>query len=130
MTNRDNNLADLPKLKFGKLVRKKMLANPVSAAPDTKHQNPLPKKGAVCVQWVRCCQPGCRCSRGELHGPYYYLFWREDGRLRKRYVRVADVAAVIAGCQARREQEQQLRTLTKKAWKQWQAIKAQLQGVN
>ena len=70
-----------------------MLANSPSSAPDTKHQKPLPKKGAVCIQWVRCCQPGCRCARGKLHGPYHYLFWREGGRLRKRYVRLADVAA-------------------------------------
>ena len=107
-----------------------MLANSVSPPADTEHQNLLPKKGTVCIQWVRCCRLGCRCSRGELHGPYYYLFWREDGRLRKRYVRVADVALVKSGCQERREQEQQLLTLTKKAWKQWQAIKAQLQGVS
>ena len=50
----------------------------------------LPKKGAVCAQWKRCGRPSCRCVRGQLHGPYHCLFWREGGRLRKRYIRQAE----------------------------------------
>src|SRR5262245_38217189 len=59
----------------------------------SKHEpaQSLPKAGALCAQWVRCGTSGCRCNRGELHGPYYYWFWREGGRLRKRYVRLSDV---------------------------------------
>ncbi len=55
-------------------------------------------------QWVRCGKGGCRCSQGALHGPYHYVFWREHGRLRKRYVRAPRVAEVIAECEAEREQ--------------------------
>ena len=53
----------------------------------------LPKTlpGVVCQQWVRCGRPGCRCARGQLHGPYAYHFARENGRLRKRYVGPADL---------------------------------------
>jgi hypothetical protein len=47
----------------------------------------LPKIGAVCEQLIRCGKPNCRCSRGELHGPYFYLFYREGKRLRKIYVK-------------------------------------------
>ena len=54
----------------------------------------LPKKGAVCAQWKRCGSSSCCCARGQLHGPYHGLFWREGGRLRKKYVRHADVEAV------------------------------------
>ncbi len=43
-------------------------------------------KGAICGQWKRCGRPNCRCARGELHGPYYYRFYREDGRLKKQYL--------------------------------------------
>jgi hypothetical protein len=35
---------------------------------------------------VRCGKPGCKCARGELHGPYTYKYWREAGKLRKAYV--------------------------------------------
>ena len=32
---------------------------------------------------VRCGKDGCtRCP----HGPYWYAYWREDGRLRSRYI--------------------------------------------
>src|SRR5262249_5512865 len=59
------------------------------------HRERLPKIGALCVQWVRCSRPSCACgSRRQLHGPYHYLFFRAGGRLQKRYVRKADVAAV------------------------------------
>ncbi len=63
---------------------------------DTKTGGTSPKKGALCPQWVRCGKTACRCAHGELHGPYQYLFWREGGRRRKRYVRLADVADVQA----------------------------------
>jgi hypothetical protein len=34
-------------------------------------------------QQVRCGKRGCtRCP----HGPYWYAYWREDGRLRSRYI--------------------------------------------
>jgi hypothetical protein len=32
---------------------------------------------------VRCGKAGCRTCP---HGPYWYAYWREDGRTRKRYV--------------------------------------------
>ncbi|HLL73581.1 MAG TPA: DUF6788 family protein [Pyrinomonadaceae bacterium] len=56
-------------------------------------------RGSVCVQFVRCGKPNCRCASGaSLHGPYHYLMYRERGRQRKRYVRQSDVQAVTAAC--------------------------------
>ena len=55
---------------------------------------PLP--GSLQPEWKRCGKPGCRCARGELHGPYFYRYWYEAGRRHKAYVprdRVAEVAA-------------------------------------
>jgi hypothetical protein len=71
---------------------------------------PLPKMlpGTVCQQWVRCGRPNCRCARGELHGPYAYYFVRMNGRLRKRYVRPAEVDGVRAACEAHQRQRREL----------------------
>lgn len=34
-------------------------------------------------QWVKCGKDTCnRCP----HGPYWYAYWREDGKRRSRYV--------------------------------------------
>ena len=81
---------------------------------QTKTHNPLPKTpvlpGAVCVQWRRCGKPNCRCRDGvSLHGPYYAHFWRQNGKLCKRYVRQPDVAALQQACGRHREQQAQQR---------------------
>jgi hypothetical protein len=70
----------------------------------------LPKilPGVVCQQWVRWGRPNCRCARGELHGPYPYHFARQQGRLRKRYVKPAEVEEVRAACQARQRQRREM----------------------
>lgn len=53
--------------------------------PNADAQTEQPK-GAICAQWKRCGRPNCRCASGQLHGPYYYRFYREGGRLRKEYL--------------------------------------------
>ena len=51
--------------------------------------------GSLLAEYVRCGTPGCRCARGELHGPYTYLsLGREGGRGRLVYVPAALVAVV------------------------------------
>ena len=76
----------------------------------TESLETLPKMllGAVHVQWVRCCRKNCRCAHGQPHGPYWYRLWRENGKLRKRYVRPADVDDVRSRCEARRQHRRQL----------------------
>jgi hypothetical protein len=82
----------------------------------------LPKTGTVCAQWVRYGKPGCRCARGELHGPYYAWFSREYGQLRKRYVPLADVAAVREACDARRTHKRAARLAREDAWQRWRRL--------
>lgn len=40
------------------------------------------------LERVRCGKVGCKCAgeNGQLHGPYWYAYWRDDGRLKSRYV--------------------------------------------
>jgi Family of unknown function (DUF6788) len=70
---------------------------------DTESPKTLPKMlpGAVCAEWKTCGKPTCRCARGHLHGPYYYRYWRDGGRLRKAYVPRRAVADVKRCCEAR-----------------------------
>lgn len=82
----------------------------------------LPKTASVTLheQWVRCGKPGCRCRAGELHGPYYYLFWRDEGRQRKRYVRQSDVAALrdeLEGLARERRRRRELECIFRTRWR-------------
>lgn len=38
---------------------------------------------SVRSQWVRCGKDSCTTCP---HGPYWYAYWREDGRRRSRYL--------------------------------------------
>ncbi len=51
-------------------------------------------QGALVIQRRRCGKPGCRCARGELHGPYVFLSVRRGAGRRLLYVPAALAAAV------------------------------------
>ena len=72
---------------------------------ETLHKT-LP--GTVLAEKVRCGRANCRCRDGSLHGPYYFRYWRENGVLRKEYVRHADLEQVRAQCEARRQFHREL----------------------
>ena len=44
--------------------------------------------GSYVLQKVKCGKPSCRCAKtgGELHGPYWYLYWKKDGKTKSKYV--------------------------------------------
>jgi hypothetical protein len=87
----------------------------------TNKAKSLPKPfipGTVCLQMVRCGKKKCHCAKGELHGPYYYHFWRENGRLRKAYVKRSELDRVRTQCDARK----QIRRNQQKSWEEWRRI--------
>ncbi|MCA1677712.1 MAG: hypothetical protein LC777_01580 [Actinobacteria bacterium] len=51
-------------------------------------------RGSLVRQGRRCSSSGCRCRRGELHGPYLYLALYSGGRNRSLYVPAALEAVV------------------------------------
>ncbi len=65
--------------------------------------------GQVMARMVRCGKQGCKCARGELHGPYFYHRTFADGQHSKTYIRRADVAQVRAACAAYRALQRELR---------------------
>lgn len=38
------------------------------------------------LEAVRCGKPTCKCAKGELHGPYWYAYQRQEGKLKSWYV--------------------------------------------
>ena len=93
--------------------------NTAVSQETNENPEPLPKMlpGVVCAQWVRCGKPGCRCARGQGHLAYY-RFWREGGRLRKCYVRRAELESVRAACAARQRERREL----VEYWQQWRQL--------
>jgi hypothetical protein len=81
----------------------------------TKNQKRPPKKppdllpGYVEARMVRCGKKGCKCSRGELHGPYFYHLTRAVNVRLKSYVRLADERGVRRACQNYRELQADIR---------------------
>ena len=60
-------------------VRRKRLAKDL---PDVAAS----LRGALQQQLRRCGNAGCRCHKGELHGPYTYLALRTGTRTRLIYI--------------------------------------------
>jgi hypothetical protein len=89
---------------------------------DGQLDGALPKTAWVCEQWVRCGRSNCRCARGKLHAPYAYLFWREGGRLRKRYVPASTAPALRAALRAMKERRDWLRAQVRAARQQWRDL--------
>jgi hypothetical protein len=50
----------------------------------------LPKNSAICQQFKKCGKAGCKCHAGALHGPYFFYFYRVDGKLKKSYIRKSE----------------------------------------
>lgn len=60
-------------------ARRRRLAGGLADAEATLH-------GVLLSKGRRCSSEGCRCRRGELHGPYSYLAVYANGRSRTIYV--------------------------------------------
>jgi hypothetical protein len=92
----------------------------------TETANPYPKhddRGAVVAWWARCGKPWCSCTKGGAqHGPYYRRVWREGGRLRKEYVRLADVQERREACDQRRLTDRQARRLVTERRRTWSRL--------
>lgn len=93
------------------------------ALPQVTHT-----KGTVHVQYRACGSPSCRCVNGEKHVAFF-LFWRDGGRLRKRYLRDVEVDGVRAACEQRRQRERRLRALVRGDLATWRELTGGLREV-
>lgn len=81
------------------------------ARRENKNQSLQPKMldGYVRAERVRCGKVNCKCSRGELHGVYFYHYTWDAGRRRKSYVKRSEVEQVRAACAEYRKMQRQSR---------------------
>ena len=43
--------------------------------------------GSYVLQYTKCGKPTCRCAKGgKLHGPYWYLYTKRDGKTTCKYI--------------------------------------------
>ena len=42
----------------------------------------IPLNATIRQEFIRCGNPDCQNS----HGPYFYAYWKQDKKLKKRYV--------------------------------------------
>lgn len=71
--------------------------------------------GSLQEQWVKCGKPNCRCSQGQLHGPYFYLFVSTADGISKSYVRRSDVSPIRTGIAERKRRHRLLRLQMRQA---------------
>ena len=43
--------------------------------------------GSVIKKYKACGKGGCKCTRGALHGPFYYLTYKEEGKTKMIFVK-------------------------------------------
>jgi hypothetical protein len=70
-----------------------------------------PLKGGLEQRYVRCGRSNCKCSKGELHGPYYIRRWQRHGQRRSKYVKKSDVSATFQACLEYKRDRQETREL-------------------
>lgn len=58
---------------------------------------------------VRCGKKGCKCSRGEPHGFYYYHVTTDQNTRTRRYIRRKDVPEIMRACENHRQLQAELR---------------------
>ncbi len=95
----------------------------VKPSPTLELAESLYKTPLLVRHGVRCGKAGCRCRRGFLHGPYAFLYWRDErSRQRRRYIRAADVGAVEQIATRRRFIDQEARRRRDQASEELRAL--------
>lgn len=65
------------------------------------------------LQYTYCKKGNCKCTQGKPHGPFYYLFFKEKGKIVHRYVPEAKVPAIKSLSLAYKSYNERLAQLNK-----------------
>lgn len=61
-------------------------------------------EGSFTKRYTRCKKPGCKCEKGQRHGPYFSISKKDDnGKTRLEYVRSGQIVVVSQLLEARRQ---------------------------
>jgi hypothetical protein len=85
-----------------------------------------PIRGSVVTSFVKCSRSNCKCLQGQLHGPYFYRFWRQNGKRVKQYIRKQDLLMIKAACDSYKHQKQLNKQIHQENLALWRKLKAQL----
>lgn len=70
-------------------------------------------EGSFTKRYTRCKKPGCRCERGERHGPYFSISKNVNGKTRLEYIRPGEITTVSKLLENRRQFRAGLKRLKK-----------------
>ncbi|MCX6383039.1 MAG: hypothetical protein NTV16_00895 [Actinobacteria bacterium] len=71
--------------------------------------------GSVVEKYIMCGKKGCKCKRGELHGPFYYLSYKESNKTKMIFLKagISKRAKILNG-----------------SYRQWRKNRAQIGKIN
>jgi hypothetical protein len=76
--------------------------------------------GSLVKQYVICGKLGCRCQRGQKHGPLFYLYWKEQGHSRSLYVPREKVGEIRRQIRNYRRVQKELAKRVRRQLREWQ----------
>lgn len=85
--------------------------------------------GSLASRFTKCKHPGCKCGKGEPHGPFLYLSQKVDGKTKWTYLGKATegrIAKAARRYRSYRERVRELKRLAGEASECYEAIAASL----
>ena len=84
-TAQTSELEDLRNRIEAELTRRELAEQEPSSGRQVVEEKPA-QAGTLRLEMVRCGKDRCKkCAAGEGHGPYWYLYFRRNGKLVSRY---------------------------------------------
>jgi hypothetical protein len=62
------------------------IRNSDSNINENRKDNDIPENATIREEYVKCGNPACQKCNIDGHGPYLYAYWKQDKKLKKRYV--------------------------------------------
>jgi hypothetical protein len=70
--------------------------------------------GTIQPKLLTCGKPGCKCAKGEKHGPYQYLaYHKEDGSMEWIYIPKKELAQIKSRIENFENLEREIKELVK-----------------